>query len=354
MATIEERVTSDGKKRYRAKVRLKGYPPQTETFSRKSDAKAWIQDTESAIRNKRHFATSEAKRHTLTELIDRYEAQVLPQKKSTRSPKQMLGWWKNKLGPYTLADITPALVSEHKEKLGTEKTPRDKHRSAATINRYLATLSHVFTIAVKEWGWTNTNPVASVSKLREPPGRVRFLDQEEREALLAACKESRSKHLYPAVVVALCTGMRKGEILSLRWKDVKFRTAAIIIRDSKNHETRRVPLVEPAQAVLKELSKVRRIETDLVFPSTTKPLQPVDIKRAWESAIEKCGIEDFTFHDLRHTAASYLAMNNATELQIAEILGHKTLAMVKRYSHLSDAHNTQVLESMSKKFLNDA
>ncbi len=98
MATIEERTDSDGKKRYRVKVRMKGYPTQTATFSRKSDARNWIQDTESAIRNKRHFATSEAKRHTLKELLDRYEAQILPHKKSVRSPQQMIAWWKKSWG----------------------------------------------------------------------------------------------------------------------------------------------------------------------------------------------------------------------------------------------------------------
>ena len=155
MATIEERMDSDGKANYRVKVRLKGYPQQTATFTRKTDAKNWAQDTESAIRDGRHFKYSEAKKHTLAELIDRYKRDILPtktnNKKTQKVQGQQLDWWKAELGDYALADVTPALLAEYRDKLtSTEIRPNTK-RSPSTITRYMAALSHAFTIAVKEW-----------------------------------------------------------------------------------------------------------------------------------------------------------------------------------------------------------
>ena len=151
MASIEKRISSDGKISYRAKVRKKGFPDQSATFERKTDANQWVQDTESAIRNNRHFKTSEAKRHTLTELIDRYIREVLPTKpKNARDQVRQLNWWKGEIGRYSLSDVTPALIAQHRDKLAGGITVRGKCRSPSTVNRYLAALSVAFTVAVKE------------------------------------------------------------------------------------------------------------------------------------------------------------------------------------------------------------
>ena len=152
MATIQERKRKDGNITYRAQIRLKGYPIQTATFRRKTDAKKWAAQTESAIQEGRHFKTTESKRHTLKDLVDRYIKDVLPNKpKSKYKQTNQLNWWKDQIGIYNLFDITPALIAECRDKLLHGITYRGTKRSFATVNRYLAALSRAFTIAVKEW-----------------------------------------------------------------------------------------------------------------------------------------------------------------------------------------------------------
>ena len=361
MANIEKRTAQDGKTSYRVKVRLKGYPAQSATFDRLTDAKKWAQHTEAAIREGRHFKTAEAKRHTLAELIDRYTRDVLPSKRSRVKQAAQLGWWKEQIGAYALADVTPALIAEFRDKLAGGKTPRGERRSPATVVRYMAALSHAFTIATKEWGWLEDSPMRKVTKPKEARGRVRFLSDDERTRLLAACRESPNPLLYPAVVLALSTGMRAGEIMGLYWREPKSPPedrawgvvdavgSRIILHLTKNGERRVVPLVGHALDQVRELAKVRRLDTDLLFPGRVNPSEPIDLRQPWEKAMEKSDIHDFRFHDLRHSAASYLAMNGASLAEIAETLGQKTLQMVKRYSHLSEAHTASVVERMNAK-----
>lgn len=347
MASIEKRLGNDGKSSYRVKVRLKGQPTISATFQRLTDAKKWAQDTESDIRHNRHFKYGEAKKHTLNELFQRYETAILPLKKSQRTPLGVLRWWSQEIGQYTPSNLTPAIVSQCRDKLLSEPTSKDKARSPATVVRYLALLSHVFTVAIKEWHWADTNPVLDVSKPKEPPGRVRFLNLDEIQSLLKACHESSNSTLLPIVTLALTTGMRQGEILNLQWKDIDLKNRFITILETKNNEIRRVPLSVQAVDTITLFSKVRRLDTELLFPSNVNPHKPIDIRKPWENALVKSQIENFRFHDLRHTAASYLAMNGATPIEIAEILGHKTLQMVKRYAHLSQSHTQELIEKMS-------
>jgi integrase len=353
MANIEKRISKDGKTSYRVKIRLKGSPSQSATFERLTDAKKWVQQTESAIREGRHFKTTEAKRHTLTELIDRYCQDVLPNKKSAKDQKQQLGWWKAELGSYTLADITPSLLAEYRDKLGREITVRNKPRSPASVVRYMAALSHAFTVAVNEWGWLEDSPMRKVTKPREPRGRVRFLSDDERARLLNACKKSTNPYLYTVVVMALSTGMRQGEIMGLTWDAVDLNLGRAILHETKNGERRAVAITGHALDLVIELSKVRRIGCNLLFPAKEnaphKPQKPMDLRSPWESAVKKAELHDFHFHDLRHSAASYLAMNGASLAEIAEVLGHKTLQMVKRYAHLSEGHTARVVASMNDK-----
>ncbi len=354
MASIEKRIASDGKTSYRVKVRLKGYPVQTGTFERLTDAKKWAASTESAIKEGRHFKTSESKRHTFAELIDRYVRDVLPGKsKDTKKQQALLGWWRDQMGRYTLSDVTPSMIAECRDRLGGGVTVRGTQRSPATVNRYLAALSHAFTIAVTEWEWLDDSPMRKVRKPTEARGRVRFLSDEERARLLKACKESSNPYLYMVVVLALSTGMRQGEIMGLTWDDVDLNKGRAILHETKNGERRAVALTGHALELLKELGKVRRIDSKLLFPAKEiapqKPQKPMDLRTPWESALKRAEITDFRFHDLRHSAASYLAMNGASLAEIAEVLGHKTLQMVKRYAHLSEGHTARVVESMNRK-----
>jgi integrase len=181
---------------------------------------------------------------------------------------------------------------------------------------------------------------------------VRFLDNEERKKLLEACRESKSKDLYCAVVIALSTGCRKTELMSLRWPQVDLQRGQIILEETKNDERRSVPLVGHALDLIKERAKVRRLDSDFVFPGK-KPGKSRDLRRPWQEALKATGVKNFRWHDLRHSCASYLAMNGATESEIAEVLGHKTLQMVKRYAHLSEPHTSKVVASMNEKIFKD-
>jgi integrase len=302
------------------------------------------------IREGRHFKTTEAKRHTLGDAIDRYQETRLIATDKARH----LAWWRERIGVYTLADVNASLISQCRDVLATGEYKRRGQRTAvqrapATANRYLATLSHVLSIAWREWEWIEANPCTKVKKLKEPRGRVRFLSDDEREQLLAACRESKSLDLYPAVVLALSTGARSGELLSIRWKDVDLQRGIITLHETKNGERRSLPLRGHALNLMLERAKVRRIDTDLVFPSNVDPLRPINLRQPWETALQRAEIDDFHWHDLRHSCASYLAMNGATLAEIAEVLGHKTLQMVKRYAHLSEAHTAKVVSKMNER-----
>lgn len=354
MANIEKRISSDGETSYRVKVRLKGCSTQTATFERLTDAKKWAQSTESAIRENRHFKTAEAKRHTVADLIDRYIKDVMPTKpKSARDQLRQLEWWKDGIGRYTLADVTPSLIVEYRDKLASGLTKKGTIRNPATVVRYMAALSIAFSTAVKEWGWMDDSPMRKVTKPTESRGRVRFLSDDERPRLLKACQESSNPYLYPVVVLALSTGMRQGEIMGLTWDVVDLIRGRAILHETKNGERRAVAITGHALEVLKKLSKVRKIDSNFLFPSKEntpqKPQKPMDLRSPWNTAIKNADIQNFHFHDLRHSAASYLAMNGASLAEIAEVLGHKTLQMVKRYAHLSEGHTARVVESMNHK-----
>jgi integrase len=350
MATIQERTNGKGEVIYRVQVRLKGHHPETASFSRKTDAKKWAAQTESAIREGRHFKTTAAKKHTLKDLVSRYVKQVLPTKpKSYQKQLNQLIWWSDEIGHLSLADVTSSVVAQQRDHLSNGITYRGDKRSNATVNRYLAALSHAFTIAVKEWRWVDSNPVSLVRKLSEPRGRVRFLSEEERSHLLSACKNSAYPQLYLLVVLFLSTGARRMEILSLRWGDIDLNRRVIILDETKNGERRLLPLQGHAYDLLSDYAKIRHLNTELVFPSPSDLNKPIEIRIFWEKALKEADINDFRLHDLRHSAASYLAMNGATLTEIAEVLGHKTLQMVKRYAHLSDAHTASVVEKMNKR-----
>jgi len=348
MASINKSTDKKGKTRYRARVRLKGCPIQTATFERLTDAKKWVQDTESAIREGRHFKTAEAKRHTLGELIDRYIENVLPQKNDVKKITTQLLWWKSGVGDYLLSDVTPALIAEQRDVLLKSISKRGVTRSPSTVVRYMAALSHAFSIAVSEWGWVDDSPMRKVKRPQESAGRVRFLSDDERIRLLKACKESSYSDLYLIVVLALSSGMRKGEIMDLKWKDVYLSDGFLVLLQTKNKERRRVPLAGHALDELSQHAKVRRIDTELLFAGNN-PDKPKNFYKHWLNVLKEAEVTDFKFHDLRHSAASYLAMNGASLAEIAEVLGHKTLQMVKRYAHLSDGHTSQVVASMNEK-----
>ena len=153
------------------------------------------------------------------------------------------------------------------------------------------------------------------------------------------------------MLLAIATGARKGELLGLRWRDVDWAWQQLVFHDTKNKERRTVPVRGEAWTRLEAWAGgVARIGPDWVFPRPDGR-KPLDIRYAWEQARAQAGLEDFRFYDLRHSTASYLAMSGASLVEIAEVLGHKTLQMVRRYTHLSGAHTAGVVERMVGQFL---
>jgi len=349
MANIEKRISSTGDISYRVYVRLKGYPRESATFEKLTDARKWGQQTESAMRENRYFKNTAAKKLTISSLIDRYLKQAEKKNpKRYRDVKPKLEWWKVEIGYSTLADVSKGLITEKRELLMLEDKETGRARTPATVNRYMTVLGHVFTVAVNEWELLESHPMKKIPNLKEPRGRVRFLDDKERANLLEACKQSKHPALYTIVVLALSTGARRGEITNLRWGDVDFKRKVITLHETKNGERRILPLSGHAFDCIVKHEKIRRIDTDFVFPATGSN-QVTNFQFYWNQAVKKAKIQDFRFHDLRHSAASYLAMNGASLAEIAEVLGHKTLQMVKRYAHLSEAHTSKVVASMNKK-----
>lgn len=344
MANIEKRMGGDGKLSYRVKVRLQGFPPESATFERMSDAKAWAAKTEADMKAGRHFGAS--KRHTFGELADEYA----PQAKD--GPR--LDFWRGIFGPERLDAITPARIAKARDKLLSEGYTRKDGgellmRSGATVNRYLASLSSCLAHGVKELQWLERNPMERVTKPAESKGRVRFLSDDERAAMLAACRPH--PELYLAVVLSLTTGARQSEIMGLRFGQIDFARHVISLEETKNGDRRALPLVGEAFTLLQERAKVRSLTDDRVFPPTSraKKAEVLDLRTPWESALEAAGIADFHWHDLRHTAASYLAMSGVSLVEIAKVLGHRTLTMVARYSHLSDGHIVATGEKLAER-----
>jgi len=360
MAYIEKRTSSNGKTTYRVQIRVKGRPQEAASFDRLTDAKRWGTQTEAAIRESRYFHSTAGKGKTLADAIDRYSHDILPNLKDQRPRRIHLAWWRGKIGATSINDITPALLTECRDNL--KATPyksgkTEKPRSDATVNRYLASLSPVMKAASDDWEWITDNPCRKVRRGKESRGRTRFLSTDERNRLLAACDQATdTPELKTLVLLAITTGGRRGELSGLRWRDVDLKRNRVIFVDTKNGETRAAPLAGPALNAMQEWAKVRPLDsTTPVFPGRTDKTKnkPLDFQRAWMTALKRAEVADFRFHDLRHTAASYLAMNGAGLREIADILGHKTLAMVQRYSHLTQDHKAAVVERMAKAVFED-
>lgn len=349
MATIRKR---GGK--YHVQIRIKGYEPATASFERQSDAKEWAAKTETELRAGKYFGQS--KKRTFNELAEDY----LPHAKDIKR----LEYWQGAFGNMRLADITPDRINKQIQKLSSEDTSRHKtpatgdpildaqrekvKRCGATINRFLAALSSCLSYGVK-LDWIERNPCERINKPKENAGRVRYLSEEEIPLLLAACR--KHENLYLAVILSLTTGARQEEIMSLHWNQIDFKRKVITLVKTKNGEKRTIPLVGEAFELLQTYSKVRSLSDDRLFPPTrlAKKSEYIELRQPWEKAREEAGINDFKWHDLRHTSASYLVMNGISLIEVAKILGHKTLAMVMRYAHLSPEHVVSTGEMLAAK-----
>jgi len=226
------------------------------------------------------------------------------------------------------------------------KTERKKQFKVATVNRELAVLKHLFSKAV-EWDMLKESPAGKKIKFyKGATKRVRYLLPEEIHNLLSNCDGALNGVLKPLVTVALHTGARKGELQNLQWPQVDLGLGIISFLDTKNGERRDIPIDETVRATLEGLQRL----SEFVFPNRNgKRIDNASIQVAFQEAVTKSGIEDFHFHDCRHTFASNLVMQEGVELNdVRELLGHKSMAMTLRYAHLSPKHKTRVVNILDR------
>jgi len=366
MASIQ-RITSPltGEISYRAQVRVKGQAAQSNTFPNRKEALQWANSVETSIRENRFFPQARASRLTFSSIVERYLKDSVGALSETEKAarKQQLEWWVKYFDGKVLAEVTVERVAEGRDALasetytrgkarkkrGKEIKPREHNRSGATVNRYLAALSHMLSIAVREWRLLERNPVRDISKNKESRGRTRFLTNAERTALLDACAKSQWKPLEAIVLLALTTGARRGELVNLKWADIDLKKACALVHDTKNGDSRMLPLVGKAHAALCELELQNNARSDFVFQQPSEFPGPYEnFDSHWYAALEVAKIKDVRFHDLRHTTASYLAQQGASLLEIADTLGHRTMAMVRRYSHLTQNNKVTAIKKMAK------
>jgi len=214
---------------------------------------------------------------------------------------------------------------------------RKNEVSNITINHEITCLKHMFNKAI-DWKYITQNPLSSVKKLKEPPGRVRYLRDDEIIRLLQCC----AGHLKPVVITALNTGMRKSEILNLRWQNVDLDRGFLTLRETKNNQVRTLPI---NKTLYRQLTKLNgKNGSEYVFTYEGRRLK--NVKRSFMTALKLANIKDFRFHDLRHTFASRLVMAGENLKTVQELLGHKDIKMTMRYSHLSVAHKQKAVNKL--------
>jgi integrase len=342
---IDRLPTEDGSSRYRVRIRIKGHKPVSKNFKSLTHAKQWKRVTEGQIEKGLYVSYSKADRHTLTDAIERYEKEILPHKpKDFKNASRHLLRWKKELGHLKLSRLNQSAIAEVRDRMLTEMTTNGKLRSNGTVNRYLASLSPVFSIAVREWQWMSENPCLKVKKLRESRGRLRYLSREELARLLKACKESENPHLHLIFLIALTTGARKSEILGLTGQHIDLENRLLYLADTKNGDNRSVPMSDQIFEILKE----HPIQKDLLLFPSKDPTVPLCIRSAWLVAVQKAELIDFRFHDVRHTTASYLTMSGISTREVAEMLGHKSLQTTARYSHLANEHKRTLVNRLEE------
>ena len=310
--------------KWQAVVRRSGNKPISKSFDTKTQAGQWARMIESEIDRGVFVDRTESERATVGELIDRYLAEVTPKKKSVRPEKQRLNALKSHFGAFSLASVRSCHISAYRDarlKAGL---------AGATVVKDLNSLSHLFEVAIKDWGFPC---IANPAKLvRRPPvarGRDRRLFTGEEAMLFAACGKSRATMLLPAVRFAIETAMRMGEILSLEWRNVDTAQRVATLPDTKTGDARQVPLSTAAMTAISSLP--RHFKDGRVFWTWSRA---DSLENAWRRAVKAADIEDFRFHDLRHEAVSRLFERGLNVMEVSAISGHKTLQMLRRYTHL--------------------
>jgi integrase len=367
MGQITRRETQKKGTRYTARVRVAGQPIMVKTFGTKKAALRWSAEAESRLRSNLRDQ-EDASGMEFARLLDRYLSTVTTRKAvntQTRdrfAARVLLRYF----GGSVLGDITPGAVAAYRDtRLATV--------SACTLHKELAVLSHMFNVARREWGLAVRNSVQEIARPKTAGGRLRFLSMEEASALLEASGKSRNRNLKAFITLLLHTGMRPSEAAGLRWDRVDLANKSIEVQNTKTIYSRtgirgrRIPLTDAAAAALEEIEgreeqvEARRLKAEgrkskgkFVFlpedgiGAGTISRPALYFRTAFETACRRAGLRDFRMHDCRHTAASWLVMSGVDIRTVAEILGHSTLAMTMRYTHLLEAHKREAVNRIGK------
>lgn len=307
--------------RWQARVRRKGYPDEVKSFITRQDAEKWARSIESDIDRGQFVNTTEAQRTTLGDLIERYLFEVTPSMKgASEDTIRLKAIMRKPIAQWSMANLTAARIAVYRDE-------RLKEVSAGTVIRELAYLSAIINHGRREWGINVPNPVQMVRKPQSPQARGRVLTDEEIDTLLQALEPvgRRSHWTKPAVQLALATAMRRGELLSLRWEYIDFNARTAFLPDTKNGDTRTVPLSSTAAQVLMALP---RHTSGVVFP-----VKAFTLDAAFKRGLRRAGLEDVRFHDLRRTAITRMAEKLPNVIELAAVSGHKSLMVLKRYYH---------------------
>ena len=318
MATIEKRGQF-----WRVKIRRTGLPSQTRTFDNRTQAQQWARGVESEIDKGIVVDRRVAQRLSLAEILERYRREVTPTKRGAADENLRLKAMAQR--PFARIKMS-ALTSSQ---LAAYRDERLKVVSGATVNREFSVLSHAIDTARREWDvYLPTNPCTLVRRPPQGRPRDRRLQGDEEKRLLAACRGARNKWLVHFVALAIETGMRRGELLGLLWDNVDLERRTAFLPVTKNGESRGVPLSSRAIEVLRALPPSTN---GRVFAELTREA----LKQSFNRAARRAGITGLRVHDLRHEATSRFFEKGLNVMEVASVTGHKTLQMLKRYTHLS-------------------
>ncbi|APG28934.1 hypothetical protein A7E78_14540 [Syntrophotalea acetylenivorans] len=343
---------NNGKKgnTFTARVRIKN-KEITRTFKRKTDAKKWAQKQEDQFDLGR-FPNNEAQKRSVADLFKHYLKSMEREKpKGYKKLKEHLNWWQTHLGTLKLFEVEAVNICLAREELLNETTYRGKLRSPSTANRYMSSLRMAFQFGVQRLGWLPFNIVKQIAQLAEPDTPGRFLDRKVELPLLAeACGKSRNKRLLPLFMLAIGLGLRRNSLVGLHESEVNLSERTVQIPRSRMKRDNMITLTVSDELFpyLEWLYEHRNLSTGLFFPGSKNPSKPMDFENAWKNALKRAGIENYRFHDNRHSAGSYFTESGCTLAEVAALLGQKTLVMALRYSHISDEHKAKKAPEMSK------
>jgi integrase len=340
---------------WKAVIRKNGWPTVSKTFRTKRDAEDWSRRTEDEMVRGVYIQRSGSERMTLESALKRYLSDVTPTKKPTTQRGEISKAKKliEHLGKYSLAALSAEIIAGFRDKRLSESGHKG-NLSNNTVRLELALLSHLFTVAIQEWGVGLTfNPVLNIRKPSPGEGRDRRLSPDEELRLINAVNAHSNPMLGWIVRIALETGMRASEISTLRRHQVDLERRVLRLKDTKNDSARTVPLNRFATEAIKSAmnNPIRPIDCDLVFfgePGRDKKRRPYAFTKVWGTLKTKLKMRDFRFHDLRHEAVSRLVEAGLSDQEVSAISGHKSMQMLKRYTHLRAEDLVERLDSLQR------